>query len=176
MNRRCHFTGLVHQSRLLLTHTTGEIIMHIRIILSILTTALILSACGEKPPQSETVSDSNEASSTTATHDAITQTPAGETSLVEQAKELGQQTWDKTKEVTGETLSNVSEKSSEYYETTKDKAGEITETVKEKATELGSTISDKSGEYYDSAKAKTVEVYESSKEKSAEVIDSVTAK
>lgn len=128
-----------------------------------LTSSLFFSACGDSPDKAESSLAPASQSSSAAMTGTIDENK--EPSLLEKTTDIGKETWDKTKEVTGETVDSVSNKSKEYYQATKQKAGEV-----------GEAISDKSSELYDSAKEKTSEAYEATKETGAAMLDEVMPK
>ncbi|RDH86900.1 MAG: hypothetical protein DIZ77_09440 [endosymbiont of Seepiophila jonesi] len=143
---------------------------------------LALTACGESntpapvAPKQRAISTSNEPAQAPRVEVAEAPVSATDPSLTDQAKTVGKETWEKTKEVSTDTYDAVAEKSKEIYESTKDTAGEVGGTIKEKSGEyydaaketagdIGSSIGEKSSEYYDAAKAKGMEMMGGAEEK-----------
>ncbi|WP_177420386.1 hypothetical protein [endosymbiont of Lamellibrachia barhami] len=148
----------------------------------LLVIALALTACGESntpapvAPEQTAISVSNEPAQAPQVETAAPPVSATDPSLTDQAKTMGKETWEKTKEVSADTYDAVAEKSKEIYESTKDTAGEVGGSIKEKSGEyydaakeaagdIGSSIGETSSEYYDAAKAKGMEMMGGAEEK-----------
>ena len=148
-----------------------KLLPYLLIILS-----LFISGCDSK----ESTAQKDETASSLATESEGTTLPAPvidrssdaeeQKSLMDQAKDVGQNAWDKSKKVTEEAF----EKSKEYGASAMEKSKELYESAREEGAELGDSLGEKSKELWGATKEKSKEYYEDAKKKGKELYDRAT--
>lgn len=131
---------------------------------------ILLPACSDSN-DSQTKSRPGDLNTTVAATPAQP-APVEEKSTVQAAADQQQtnatnETWDKTKEITGE----AAVKSKEYGAAAVDKTKEVYGSVKQTGAEAGSAIAEKSSEAWDKTKEVTGNVVDKTKEVAGDVVD-----
>ncbi|MEW7977441.1 MAG: hypothetical protein AB2814_08370 [Candidatus Sedimenticola endophacoides] len=138
---------------------------------SLIALSLSLTGCGDQPPEESRESVQARPSPPGQQTPAPVREIGTAPDLGEQARELGANAWDKTRQATGELVDKTVDTSRDLYQSAREKGGDIGEKTMDKSKELWDATKEKSGEIWDTTRERAKEYYDSAKDKALELYE-----